>query len=257
MPRRFSTRSWVLLLAAFLMTARNIPAHAQTIQSNQPASDEAARPSLVKPFVDTLGDFRHLPRRNNLDWLAVGLSAALVAHPADARLARTGSEPPNHSFRAGAVIGGTPFELGAAFATYAIARATNSPRGMNLGGDLIRAQLLSQLMTVGVKQGVRRARPEGSGFSFPSGHSAISFASATVLEQHFGWKAGVPAYAVASYVAASRVQMRRHYLSDVATGAILGILAGRTVTVGHGYRFMVAPLATTNGAGASLTWVGK
>ena len=128
---------------------------------------------------------------------------------------------------------------------------------MSLGGDLIRAQLLSELMTTAVKQTVRRTRPEGSGFSFPSGHTTVSFASATVLQRHFGWRIGIPAYAVASYVAASRLEMRRHYLSDVAFGAALGILAGRNVTVGPGHRFMLTPMMTPGGAGAGVTWIGK
>ena len=91
---------------------------------------------------------------------------------------------------------------------------------------------------------------DGTEFSFPSGHSAATFASATVLQRHFGWKVGVPAFAVASYVAASRVQEKRHFLSDVAFGATLGIIAGRTVTVGRGEaRFAVSPMADTGRRG--------
>ena len=89
-------------------------------------------------------------------------------------------------------------------------------------------------------------RPEGAGYSFPSGHAATAFASATVLQRRFGWKAGIPAYAVATYVAASRVDMQRHYLSDVVFGAAIGIVAGRTVTVG-GHEFEVGPMATGSG----------
>jgi membrane-associated phospholipid phosphatase len=112
-------------------------------------------------------------------------------------------------------------------------------------------------MTVGLKQATRRNRPEGSGFSFPSGHTTISFTSATVLQRHFGWKVGVPAYAVASYVGVSRVQMKRHNLSDVAFGAALGIAAGRTVTIGRTRGLMLEPLLVTEGAGASFRWFSK
>jgi membrane-associated phospholipid phosphatase len=234
-----------------LMTAA-VPARAQTIASPPPAT-----PSLLMPFGEVLGDIRHLPTRNNLNWLAVGLAAALVAHPTDHRIARNWTETGSPSFKPGAIIGGTPFELGAAFATYAIGRATDNRRAMAVGSDLVRAQLLSELMASGLKQAVRRSRPEGTGFSFPSGHTTVSFASATVLQRHFGWKVGVPAYAVASYVAASRLEMRRHYLSDVAFGATLGILAGRTVTVGGGHHLMVTPIAGRNGGGVGLTWIGK
>src|ERR1044071_8600947 len=136
--------------------------------------------------------------------------------------------------RAGATLGSAPLELGAAFTTYAIGRAMKKPCAAALGADLVQAQLMAQMLTVGLKQAARRTRPTGSGLSFPSGHTSMAFASATVLQRHFGWKAGIPAYAVASYVAASRVQTQRHYLSDVAFGAALGIVAGRTIGVGHG-----------------------
>jgi membrane-associated phospholipid phosphatase len=107
-----------------------------------------------------------------------------------------------------------------------------------------------------VKVAVQRTRPDGTSYSFPSGHAASSFASATVLQQHFGWKAGIPAYAVASYVAASRIQDNRHYLSDVVFGATIGLVAGRTVTIGRGdAKFAVTPLAAPGGAGVGLTLV--
>ena len=77
-------------------------------------------------------------------------------------------------------------------------------------------------------------------------------------QRHFGWKVGIPAYGAASYVAASRLQTNRHYLSDVAFGAALGIVAGRTVTVGHGNaRFAVAPVAAPGGGGIAFTWIGN
>ena len=122
----------------------------------------------------------------------------------------------------------------------------------------MRAQILAEVMTVGIKHAVRRERPDLSGtFSFPSGHTSVSFASATVLQRHYGWKFGLPAYSVAGYVALSRVQMRRHYLSDVAFGAMVGILAGRTVTVGHGRKLELAPVATPRGAAVSFRLIGR
>jgi membrane-associated phospholipid phosphatase len=102
---------------------------------------------------------------------------------------------------------------------------------------------------------VRRERPDGTEFSFPSAHTSVTFASATVLQRHFGWKAGVPAYAMASYVAASRIHDKRHFLSDVAFGAAVGVVSGWTVTVGHGQtRVTMAPVAAPGGGGLSLTW---
>jgi membrane-associated phospholipid phosphatase len=124
-----------------------------------------------------------------------------------------------------------------------------------VGADLIQAQLLAEGLTFVFKEATRRSRPEGTGFSFPSGHTTVTFASATVLQRHFGWKVGLPAYAVASYVAMSRVEMKKHYLSDVAFGAALGIAAGRTVPIGHGQRLLISPMASPSGVGASFSLI--
>ena len=246
------------------------PASAQYLVLSPTVVDEAAkttqaaeaptavRPSLFQPFRQVLGDFRHLPTRSNAAWLVAGLAVAASARTADREVTEDFGGR-SRTFRPGAVIGSTPLELGSAFATYALGRTLNKPRVTSFGSDLLRAQVMAHALTIGVKQGTRRSRPEGNGFSFPSGHTSTAFASATVIREHFGWKFGAPAYAVATYVAASRIEMRKHYLSDVAFGAALGIVAGRTVTLGHDRRFLVTPIASSNGAGAGvgLTWVGS
>jgi membrane-associated phospholipid phosphatase len=92
--------------------------------------------------------------------------------------------------------------------------------------------LAAQTCTLLLKVAVNRTRPSGPssriGSSFPSGHTTTAIALATVIEKHAGWKAGVPAYAVASLVAASRVRYNQHYLSDVVAGATVALIAGRS-----------------------------
>jgi oxepin-CoA hydrolase/3-oxo-5,6-dehydrosuberyl-CoA semialdehyde dehydrogenase len=85
-------------------------------------------------------------------------------------------------------------------------------------------------------------------YSFPSGHAAITFAAATVLQQHLGYRAAIPTYAVASYVAMSRLHDNRHYASDVAFGAALGVVVGRSVTF-HGRNFYGSPMLVHGGPG--------
>ena len=208
-------------------------------------------PSVGDIFVGTLRGFQHLPTRSNFELLGIGAAAALAAHPADSETSRAlaNSIALHEPFEAGAFVGGTPFQLGAAIATYGLGRAFNNSRIARAGADLIQAQLIAETLTMGIKQATRRARPEGSGYSFPSGHTAVSFASATVLQHHFGWKIGIPAYAVAAWVGTSRIQTKRHYLSDVAFGAALGTVAGRSITVNrrHGVSLGLAPV---NGGGA-------
>jgi membrane-associated phospholipid phosphatase len=58
---------------------------------------------------------------------------------------------------------------------------------------------------------VSRRDPDATGYSFPPGHASVRFATATVLQRHFGWK-GALAYPLAAYVAASRLHENRHHL---------------------------------------------
>jgi membrane-associated phospholipid phosphatase len=81
-----------------------------------------------------------------------------------------------------------------------------------------------------LKPTVNRTRPDGGSQSFPSGHAASAFAGAAFLQRRYGWKLGLPAYALATYVGYSRVEAKRHYTSDVVAGAAIGIGANLVFT---------------------------
>ena len=66
--------------------------------------------------------------------------------------------------------------------------------------------------------------------SFPSGHAATAFLTATLLHKEYG-RTRSPWYSVGGYVCAtatgiSRMINNKHWLSDVLTGAGIGILCG-------------------------------
>jgi hypothetical protein len=241
-----------------LTSTAEAQAPSASTESNTPAY---TRPSILDDLFVGLGrDVRNLPSKTTFTWLGIGAVLASGAHPADQQVTNemTESAGLTRSLHAGASVGGATGQLGGALATYAIGRLTGNAKITEVGGDLFRAQALTQGITAGIKLAVGRTRPDGTAYSFPSGHTATSFASAAVLQRQFGWKVGIPAYGVATYVAASRVQAKRHFLSDVAFGAAIGILVGHTVTVGHGdARFAVAPMATPHGGGVSFTLVGS
>ena len=213
-------------------------------------------------FGTTLSDLRNIPSKQNLLILGIGGLAAGMAHPTDGTVSSTfhGATSMSSTFSPGQVLGGATTQMAAAIATKVVGSAIGDPKISALGSDLVRAQVVTQLVTQGIKMSVRRTRPDGTTdmFSFPSGHSATTFATATVLQQHYGWKAGVPAYALATYVAASRVQMKRHYLSDVTMGAAIGIIGARSVTLGRGdARFAMAPAAVPGGGAVQFNWLGR
>lgn len=100
-------------------------------------------------------------------------------------------------------------------------------------GPAASALAISEGLTQALKYTTRRERPDHSSRnSFPSGHAADTFAFATAMERHLGWRYAVPTYIFSSYVAVSRMPANRHWLSDTVFGAAVGIIAGRTVT-GH------------------------
>ena len=211
-------------------------------------------------FEQTAEDFRRIATKDSAVIMAIGGVAAAIGHAQDGNLSRnmSGSRALTTALGPGEMLGGARMQAAAAITTYAAGRITSNETVARIGADLIRAQIVTQTLTAAVKTSVGRTRPDGTQYSFPSGHSAVTFASATVLQRHLGWKVGIPAYGLASYVAASRIQAKRHFLSDVTFGAALGIVSGRTVTIGRGsHRFAVSPSAVPGGGGVSLTWVGR
>ncbi|MDH5479875.1 MAG: phosphatase PAP2 family protein [Nitrosomonas sp.] len=85
-------------------------------------------------------------------------------------------------------------------------------------------------ITYTLKHAINAKRPNGEGKSFPSGHTSISFSSAEFMRKRYGWQYGVPAYALASFVAFSRVDSRNHHARDVIAGAGFGILSSFLIT---------------------------
>lgn len=78
-------------------------------------------------------------------------------------------------------------------------------------------------MTYALKYLSKKERPDGSdNHSFPSMHTSVSFTGAAFIQRRYGWKWGIPAYAVASYVGWSRTYARKHDWWDVVAGAALG-----------------------------------
>ena len=82
----------------------------------------------------------------------------------------------------------------------------------------------------GIKYTAKEMRPDGStANSWPSGHTATSFVGATLLHKEYGltrspwWS--VAGYGVATATGVMRVLNNRHWISDVLSGAGIGIMS--------------------------------
>lgn len=138
--------------------------------------------------------------------MGIGGARALAVHQWDGEAIKESQERSRPSvFTPGNVAGGFLVQPGASFGLYSVAKLAGSDDLAGLGADLTRAHILAQGIVHTGKFASRRARPDGSDrYSLLSGRTASAFATATVLQQHFGWKAGIPAYGFGAYVAASR-----------------------------------------------------
>jgi undecaprenyl-diphosphatase len=129
-------------------------------------------------------------------------------------------------------------------ATAALLAASGS-RGLQVLSAGAVSAALANVLLVSVKGRVRRARPcervkprhfdvgpltwfPSDRFSFPSGHALNAFAIGSVIAFAFPL-AAVPVLAIAASVAASRVVLGLHWLSDVLAGALVGLLIGTSV----------------------------
>jgi len=66
--------------------------------------------------------------------------------------------------------------------------------------------------------------PIPSEYSFPSGHTASSFAAAFVFLRHLPKKLGIPAIVLASLIGLSRMYIGVHYPTDILFGVLSGWL---------------------------------
>lgn len=88
----------------------------------------------------------------------------------------------------------------------------------------------------GIKYTASEMRPDGStANSWPSGHTATAFVGATILHKEYGMTRSpwfsVAGYGVATATGIMRVLNNRHWVSDVLSGAGIGILS---VELGYG-----------------------
>lgn len=134
----------------------------------------------------------------------------------------------------------------------AVGLLDDRPTVTRAGGRLVASLALAGAWTITLKTILGRSRPSAGAGAFqfapfsenqalPSGHTAVAFALATDLADELdnGW-ARVGLYTLASGTALSRINDDRHWLSDVALGALVGITSAKLVR-GRWRAFSISP----------------
>jgi membrane-associated phospholipid phosphatase len=134
--------------------------------------------------------------------------------------------------------------------------------------DIVIANSLTLAIVQITKNLVKEERPDGSNnLSFPSGHTAIAFTTATLLFQEYKdsnlWYAS-SGFVFATATAILRIANNKHYSSDVLAGSGIGLLSGILVSnynpfqaikfgrKNRGSAFIYPQFGQTNGLGILL-----
>ena len=99
----------------------------------------------------------------------------------------------------------------------------------NMNKDYVSNAFAANIMsTYAIKSLSQRQRPDGSNnYSFPSGHTSNSFLAAELINQIEGMPLSIPFYLLSINTALSRINDKKHFLSDVVFGAAIGISIGK------------------------------
>lgn len=131
-------------------------------------------------------------------------------------------------------------------------KLSDSDQMESVGEELCRGLFYTYGIVQTVKITAARTRPDGSNNrSFPSGHAAGASCLAAVLWSRYGPEVGLPFSGLAIYTCASRVNMGKHFLSDVvlavAVGAACGIASSMVTNNQEGAKFSFSLSVDTEG----------
>jgi len=130
-------------------------------------------------------------------------------------------------------IGSPAIHFGATSLWYALSTENGDYFNQRRAWTMLTALSVTGLTTAGLKAIVNDDTPNGKRWAWPSGHTSSSFTVASVLDEFYGPRVGIPAYAAASVVAIRMMDTGDHWGSDVVFGAVLGWVVGHSVAGKH------------------------
>lgn len=214
----------------------------QTVESkddsNEPLWLKAAKEDFAKWPRRLLDDSKAtFTRTDNITALLLaGAASAVMDREADKRVADYFDRHHKlHNFKDESlnVIGHPTTHFAAGALWYFLSAQNQDDFNRERAWTMRNALTITWLATTGLKLIRNNETPNGKDFAWPSGHTSSSFTVASVLDEFYGPKVGIPAYAVASLVAYRMIDTDDHWASDVVFGATLGWVIGHTVAGRH------------------------
>jgi membrane-associated phospholipid phosphatase len=227
----------VALVLLLVVSAASAQGDATTTPAPPAAKEDSCTGQRFSTVFRCLGhDLGRVVTDQRLAWLGAGTAVGSASVLLDDEISQSMRDPDQDvAVRIGSNLGEATLHFGIPLTIYLAGRASGHADTAALGVVMLRTQIVNGVVTRALKL-LPRTRPHqevaspgvAEGGSFPSGHTSAAFATAAVLHRRWGWKAGVPAYLVASYIGVTRLE-NSHYLSDVTFGAALGIASGLAV----------------------------
>ena len=168
--------------------------------------------------------------------LAGGASVAMHASDADKKIAENFDD--HHIFHDFTdeslnVIGHPWTQIGASALWYVVSSQKNDELSKQRAKTMVSALTVTGAVTMGLKAIRHKEAPNGKNWAWPSGHTSSSFAVASILDEFYGPKVGIPAYGLACFIAYRMMDTGDHWASDVVFGATLGWVIGHTFADKH------------------------
>ena len=227
-----------LVVLLCLVTA--LPSAAQSTPPCGVRSTIVTIPTDVRTFGDGLTRVPGaLAQRKNLKWEIpfAAVTGVLIGYGDKVAADRIQSTNMQDAAKKASNIG-LAVALGAGAAAWSIGCATHHPYAAESGFKALEAAGVALGVDLGLKAAFNRQYPYTSkssgefwegGKSFPSGHSATTFAFASAMAHRYphNWWIKWGSYALATTVSISRFPAKKHFPSDILVGAPVGFFIGK------------------------------
>ncbi len=239
----------VLLLSAYFVIAAGCASNSKVSEKPSSVKPQTQSPPAEKEEVSALGTFKEdlktWPERLWKDSKATftrpdNITALLLAGGASVAMHQDADEDmadyfDKHGFlhewrdESLNIIGSPTTHFAASSIWYFLSVKNQDSLNKERAWTMRTALSISWLSTWGLKLARHNETPNDKDWAWPSGHAASSFTAASVLDEFYGHKVGVPAYALASLVSYRMMDTGDHWGSDIVFGATLGWVVGHTV----------------------------